>query len=166
LPHNNRVGDLDAFALGYAARSLGITLEEAERQLCREGGLLAVSGGYNDIRDIETQAGQGNPRARLSLDFLVHEACRWIGAFLVQLQGLDALVFTAGIGENSVALRSAIGKQLEPLGLRLDPARNAEVRGREGRITRDDSPIAAWVIPANEELVVAREVQRHLETTP
>jgi acetate kinase len=105
LPHNNRVGDLDAFALGTMMRTAGLSLDEAEQALCRDAGLKGLSGGYNDVRDLQAQAAQGNAKARLALDFLAYECRRWIGAFLVQLNGLDALVFTAGIGENQTALR-------------------------------------------------------------
>jgi acetate kinase len=163
LPHNNRVGDLDAFALGYAMRQLSITLDEAERQLCAESGLKGLSGGFNDLRDIETEAAAGNARARLALDFLAHEARRWIGSFHLELGGLDALVFTAGIGENSTALRSAICADLGGLGIRLDAAANARLRGREGAIGDPGAAVRVLVIPTNEEQVVAREVKRWLE---
>ena len=164
LPHNNRVGDLDAFALGTMMRTAGLSLDEAEQALCRDAGLKGLSGGYNDVRDLQAQADQGNPKARLALDFLAYECRRWIGAFLVQLNGLDALVFTAGIGENQTALRAAICADLDAFGIRLDPAANAALQGREGAIGAAGAPVRILVIPTNEELVVAREVQRHLES--
>ena len=164
LPHNNRVGDLDAFALGTMMRTAGLSLDEAEQALCRDAGLKGLSGGYNDVRDLQAQADQGNPKARLALDFLAYECRRWIGAFLVQLNGLDALVFTAGIGENQTALRAAICADLDAFGIRLDPAANAALQGREGSIGAAGAPVRILVIPTNEELVVAREVQRHLES--
>ncbi|MEI4861602.1 hypothetical protein Q8G41_28865, partial [Klebsiella pneumoniae] len=79
-------------------------LEQAEAALCQESGLKAVSGGYNDIRDVQRQAAEGNPRAQLALAVLVHQTRRWIGSFLAELNGADALVFTAGIGENDTAV--------------------------------------------------------------
>lgn len=164
LPHNNRVGDLDAFAVGTMVRTAGLSLDEAERELCRDAGLKGLSGGYNDVRDLATQAGQGNVRARLALDFLAHECRRWIGAFLVQLNGLDALVFTAGIGENQTLLRAAICERLDAFGIGLDPEANEVVRGCEGAIGAVNAPVKILVIPTNEELVVAREVRRHLES--
>jgi acetate kinase len=163
LPHNNRVGDLDAFALGYMMRSGGLSLDEAEKQLCTVSGLKGLSGGFNDVRDLAAQSEQGNARARLALDFLAHECRRWIGAFLIELNGLDALVFTAGIGENQAGLRTLICANLDGLGLRLDPAANEALRGVEGVINAADSPVKILVIPTNEELVVAREVYRHLQ---
>ncbi len=165
LPHNNRVGDLDAMAVPWVMRTLGLNLDEVERQLCREAGLKGISGVSNDIRDIQAAAEQGHPRARAALDFFVHEIRRWLGAYLVALGGLDALVFTAGIGENRPEIRAAVCAGLEAFGIALDPAQNAAARGREARISPPDRPVQVWVIPTNEELVVAREVKRYLERT-
>ena len=165
LPHNNRVGDLDAMAVPWVLRTLGLSLDEVERQLCREAGLKGVSGVSNDIRDIQAAAEQGHPRARAALDFFVHEIRRWLGAYLVELGGLDALVFTAGIGENRPEIRAAVCAGLEAFGIALDPAQNAAAQGRETRISPPDRPVQVWVIPTNEELVVAREVKRLLERT-
>ena len=162
LPHNNRVGDLDSFALPFLMRTTGLTLEEAEKLMCKESGLKALSGGYNDFRDIETQAAQGNARAKLALDVFVQEARHWIGSFFLQLNGADALVFTAGIGENRVGLRSAICANLDQLGIVLDPEKN-KATGQEAIISKDSSSVKVMVIPTNEELVVAREVKRFLD---
>lgn len=166
LPHNNRVGDLDAFAVPFVMRTLGLSLDEVERQLCRESGLKGVSGVSNDIRDIAQAAQQGSGAAKRALDLLVHEARRWIGAYLVQLNGADAIVFTAGIGENRAELRGEICAGLDQLGVVLDPGRNAAVRAAEGEISAPESRVRVWVIPTNEELVVAREVRRHLLAHP
>ncbi|MBE7500658.1 MAG: acetate kinase [Verrucomicrobiales bacterium] len=166
LPHNNRVGDLDAMAVPFLLRSQGLSLEEIEKQLCREGGLKGVSGVSNDIRDIQTAADQGHPRARLALDFFVHETRRWIGAYLAQLNGADALVFTAGIGENRAETRAAICAELDQLGVVLDPERNAATRAQEAVISPPGAKVTVMVIPTNEELVVAREVKRFLEHPP
>jgi acetate kinase len=163
LPHNNRTGDLDVFALGYVMRTTGISLDEAERILCKESGLKGLSGGFNDTRDLRAQAAQGNARARLALDFLGHEARRWIGAYLVELNGVDALVFTAGIGENTASLRAAICECLDQLGIVLDSEKNEATRAQEAEISAATSRVRVLVIPTNEELVVAREVKRHLE---
>ena len=103
LPQNNRVGELDSGAIPYAMRTLGISLDEAERQLTKESGLLGLSGVSNDIRDIVAAAGAGNPDARLAIDSLVHSIRHWTGAFMLEMGGIDALVFTAGIGENNAA---------------------------------------------------------------
>jgi acetate kinase len=161
LPQNNRVGDLDSAAVPFAMKALGLPLAEVERQLTKESGLLGLSGVSNDLRDILAAATQGNARARLALDVLVHSARHWLGAFYLQLNGCDALVFTAGIGENNPALRAAICANLDQLGLVLDPAKNSALHG-EGEISAADSRVKVFVIPANEELVVARETLRWL----
>lgn len=163
LPHNNRVGDLDAFALPFVMRTLHIGLDEAERVLCKESGLLGLSGVSNDFRDIGAQAKQGNPRARMALDVLVHQARHWIGAYFLDLNGADALVFTAGIGENCAEVRHAICARLDQVGIALDPALNATARAQEAIISGVDSRVKVMVIPTNEELVVAREAKRLLE---
>lgn len=162
LPHNNRVGDLDAFAIPFVMRSLGLSIEDVERHLCKESGLKGVSGVSNDVRDIDAAAKSGHPRAQLALDLFVHEARRWIGAFLVELNGLDALVFTAGIGENRTELREAICRNLQSFGIELDPAVNASTRAQEAVLSPAHARVKVLVIPTNEELVVAREVRRLL----
>lgn len=159
LPHNNRVGDLDSFAIPFMMRSAGLSLEEVERQLCKESGLKGLSGGYNDIRDVQTQAGQGSAAAILALEVFVHNARHWIGSYFLQLNGADAIVFTAGIGENRAELREAICANLDQLGIALDPALN---KATEGIISAPNSKVKVIVIPTNEELVVAREVKRFL----
>jgi acetate kinase len=166
LPHNNRVGDLDAMAVPFAQRALGLSLDEVERQLAKDGGLKGVSGVSNDIRDIQAAADQGNVRARQAIDFFVHEIRRWIGGYLVELGGLDALVFTAGIGENRSEIRAAVCAGLDSFGIALDPAANITTRATEAVISANDRPVRVMVIPTNEELVVAREVKRFLEQPP
>lgn len=165
LPHNNRVGDLDAEAIPYAVRTLGITLEEAQRQLSKEAGLKGLSGVSNDIRDILEAARQGNANAQLALDVFVASARHWIGAYLFEMGGADAIVFTAGIGENQSEIRAAICAGLQGLGIELDAALNEATRRTEAFISSAASRIKLMVIPTNEELVVARETKRLLETT-
>jgi len=162
LPQNNRVGDLDSGAIPYAMRTLGISLDEAERQLTKESGLLGLSGVSNDIRDVREAASNGNKDAQLALDSLVHSIRHWIGAFMIELGGIDALVFTAGIGENNADTRAAVCAGLEGFGLQLDPEKNAACRATEADIATDESTARILVIPANEELVLAREVFRKL----
>jgi acetate kinase len=163
LPQNNRVGDLDAFAIPLLVRTLGLPLEEIERLLCKESGLKGLSGGPNDMRDIEARAAAGDERARLSLDVFAHQARHWIGAHLAALGGTDALVFTAGIGENAPALRARIVDRLAALGIALDPHKNAAALGQEAEIGAAGHAVRVFTIPTNEELVVAREARRLLE---
>jgi acetate kinase len=163
LPQNDRVGDLDSFVLPFLMRSTGLTLDEAEKQMCRESGLKALSGGYNDVRDIAGEATRGNSRAQLALDVLIHQARHWIGSLFLQLNGVDALVFTAGIGENHPPIRRAVCDNLSELGVLLDQEKNSVTRATEATISAPASRVKVMVIPTNEELVVAREVKRFLE---
>ena len=162
LPQNNRVGDLDSGAIPYAMRTLGISLDEAERQLTKESGLLGLSGVSNDARDINLAAAAGNADAQLAIDANVRSIRHWIGAFLIELGGLDALVFTAGIGENGASTRAEVCAGLEAFGIVLDPSKNDACRATEAVVSSDTSPVKIMVIPANEELVLAREVYRKL----
>ncbi|MEI7533548.1 MAG: acetate/propionate family kinase [Verrucomicrobiae bacterium] len=163
LPQNNRVGDLDAEALPYAVKTLGISVEEAQKQLGKQGGLLGVSGVSNDVRDIGEAASKGNANAKLALDVFVASARHWIGSYFLQLNGADAIVFTAGTGENRAELRAAICANLENLGIKLDAEKNNSTRATEAVISTADSAVKIFVIPTNEELVVAREAKRFLE---
>ena len=163
LPQNNRVGDLDAEALPYAVKTLGISVEEAQRQLTKESGLKGLSGVSNDIRDVTEASGQGNANAKLALDVFVANARHWVGSYYFEMGGADAIVFTAGIGENRAELRAAICANLEEIGIDLDSGLNAGTRATEAVISRPTSRVKLLVIPTNEELVVARETKRLLE---
>ena len=163
LPQNNRVGDLDAEALPYAVKTLGLSLEEAQRQLSKESGLKGLSGVSNDIRDILEAAHAGNAAAKMSVDVFVASARHWIGSYFFELNGADAIVFTAGTGENRPEIRAAICANLDQLGIVLDPEKNQSTRAAEAVISAANSRVKILVIPTNEELVVAREVKRFLE---
>ena len=162
LPQNNRVGDLDAEALPYAVKALGISIEEAQKQLTKLSGMLGLSGVSNDMRDIAAAANKGNAKARLALDIFIASTRHWMGSYYLQMNGADAIVFTAGTGENQADIRAAICANLENLGIKLDAAKNAAARATESVISAADSAVKIFVIPTNEELVVAREARRHL----
>ncbi len=165
LPHNNRVGDLDSMAVPYVVRSLGISINEAERQLCKESGLKGLSGGLsNDIRDIQEAQAKGNEKAKIAIDVFVASARHWIGSYFFEMNGADAIVFTAGIGENRTELRAAICANLEQLGIELDVDKNKSTRAQEAVISASNSRVKVLVIPTNEELVVGREAKRLIET--
>jgi len=163
LPQNNRVGDLDSMAIPLAMKRLGLTLEEVERVLTKESGLLGLSGVSNDIRDIRAAADEGNARAQLARDFLAGAVRDWIGTYFFGMGGADRIVFTAGIGENDADLRAKVLSGLEEVGIVLDPAKNESAEKGERRISADDSRTEVWVIPANEEWVVARETRRFIQ---
>ena len=165
LPQNNRVGDLDAEAIPYAVKSLGITIEEAQRQLAKESGLKGISAVSNDIRDVIEASEKGNPNAKLAVETYIASARHWIGSYFFEMGGADAIVFTAGIGENRVDIRSAICANLEGLGIDLESVLNASTRASEAVISKTASRVKLMVIPTNEELVVAREAKRLLENS-
>jgi acetate kinase len=162
LPHNNRVGDFDAFAITKLLKQ-GIELDEIFRRLAKEGGLLGMSGLSPDMRDIERAAAAGDSRAKLAIGAFVESARHYIGSSLVALGGCDVLVFTGGMGENAVTLRSAICKDLNFAGLILDPQKN-QTRATETCISKVESSGQIWVVPTNEELIVALETESVLNT--
>jgi acetate kinase len=153
--HCNRVGDFDAFALQKLLKG-GLGLEEIFRKLGKEGGLLGMSGVSPDMRDVERAAAEGNARARLAVEAFVESVRSFIGQYLVALGGCDVLAFTGGIGENGVAIREAICRGMEWAGIELDTAKN-QVRGKEERISKVESGVQIWIVPTNEELIVARQ---------
>ncbi len=162
LPQNNRSGDLDPFALLHVMREKKLSVEETERVLSTESGLKALSGGDNDLRDIKTRADTGDAPAQTAIDVLVAQIRHWIGAFYLNLNGLDGLVFTAGIGENNPWLRRRICTGLDELGIVLDPSANEANLAAEGVVSAPETPVSIMIIPTNEELVVAREAHRLL----
>ncbi|MFT3788249.1 MAG: acetate/propionate family kinase [Tepidisphaeraceae bacterium] len=155
LPQNNRVGDFDTFALLKLLKT-GLSVDDVLKKLGKESGLLGMSGVSNDMRDIEKAAADGNARATLALDAFADSVRSYIGQYLVALGGIDVLSFSGGIGENGTAMRKAICAGLDFVGLKLDDSKN-NVRGREARISAADSRGQIWVVPTNEELVVARQ---------
>lgn len=158
LPHNNRVGDFDPFALPVLMRATGKTLEQLLDDLANRSGLLGLSGGMNDLRDIEQAAEQGSIPARQAIDVFIASVRHYLGAYLLLLNGADAIVFTGGIGENSAAMRSAVCASLDWFGIYLDPVRNKETK-YESPIHSDRSRVQLWIMPTNEELIVARQAR-------
>ncbi len=163
LPQNNRVGDFDPFALPMLMRRTGKSLDELLEVLANHGGLLGLSGMSGDVRDLETAAAAGNTRAQLALDMFTTGVRHYLGAYLVELGGADAIVFTGGIGENSASIRSSVCRDLQELGIVLDADKNATARG-ESRIDAAASRVQLWIMPTNEELIVARQCKQFLET--
>ncbi len=157
LPQNNRVGDFDCFALIYLARNLGLGLDHVEKALTTQAGLKGMSGlPTGDLRDIRNAAAAGDRNATIAFKVLVNQIRKYIGQFLVALDGADVLIFTAGIGENDVALREAVCANLGFCGLELDVDKNRSTRAAEAVISTPTSRIEVRVIPTNEEIIIAR----------
>ncbi len=156
LPQNNRVGDIDVFAVLHMMKKLGLGPDEMAKLLGGHSGLAGISGTSGDLRDLEEAAAKGSARARLALDVFVLAIRHYVGAFLLELGGLDVITFSGGIGENSAAIRAAALKGLVPFGVELDEENNAALKG-EGEISTLRSLVKVLVIPANEESILARE---------
>ena len=156
LPQNNRVGDIDAFAVLYMMKKLNVDADEMARILGCQSGLAGISGTSGDMRDLDEAAAAGSKRARLALDVFVRAIRHYLGAFLLELGGLDVITFSGGIGENSADIRSAVCRNLGAFGVELDESANRTVR-KTGSIAKEVSAVKVMVIPADEEIIVARE---------
>lgn len=157
LVMGTRSGDLDPGLPNYLAKNLGYDIEQINRLLNHESGMLGISGVDSDFRAIESAAAQGNQRCQLALEIFCYQLAKYVASYLVTLGKLDALVFTGGVGENSQLVRSMTIGLLAPLGFTLNAERNRlHGRGSNGLVTEDDS-IAALVVPTNEELRIAQD---------
>lgn len=160
LMMGTRSGDLDPAVVPYTINKEDLTLNEVNSMLNKHSGLLAVSGLSSDMREIVQAMEEGHEQARLAFEMYAYRIRKYIGAYAAAMNGLDAVVFTAGVGENSDVLRKSVCEGLTFLGIQLDDDRNA-VRSHEPRaVTKDGSPVAALVIPTNEELLIARDTYR------
>lgn len=151
-----RSGDLDPAILEFIAKKENLTIEEINNILNKKSGLLGVSGVSSDGRDLEAAASEGNPRAKLAQDAFNYRVIKYIGAYAAAMNGVDAIAFTAGIGENDKKVRAAVCANLEYLGVKLDAEKN-DIRGEEKVISADDSKVKVLLVPTNEELAIARE---------
>jgi acetate kinase len=156
LPHSNRAGDIDVYALFYKMQ-LGESLEDIRYELEHKSGMLGLSGVSGDMRDIEDAALQGNKQAALAIDVFCYAVISYIGSYHVILGGLDDLVYTAWIGEKSPIVRKNVCERLGALGITINDKANTEGKG-ERLISGADSKVKVWVIPTNEELQVARQI--------
>jgi acetate kinase len=156
IPHNHRVGDMDVFAVLHMMKKLLMSPDEMALMLGSCSGLAGISGKGGDVRDLERAATLGDHRSKLALDVYVHSIRHYIGAFMLALGGLDAITFSGGTGENSARIRSAVLMNLANFGVQLEEERNRTVKG-EGVISSDESLVKVMVVPANEEIVIARE---------
>ena len=156
LVMGSRSGDIDACMIPYIMSKTGETLDEVINDLNKKSGYLGISGISSDSRDIEDGVKEGNVRCVLAQQLYVKRVVEYIAKYYVELQGIDALVFTAGVGENSIATRKAIIDQLAVLGIKLDEEAN-NVRGKETLISSNDSSVKIYVIPTDEEVMIARD---------
>ena len=156
VPMGTRSGDLDAAVAQFVMNKYNMTADECLNMLNKKSGVLALSGVSSDFRDIEIEAEKGNEDCLLALDKFAYEVRKYIGSYAAALGGLDCLVFTAGVGENSGEMRERICQGLEFLGVKLDAEKN-KVRGKEMLVSAEDSKVAVWVIPTNEELMIAQD---------
>ena len=156
FPMGTRSGDIDATILEYLMGRYGYDIKEMLNILNKKSGVLGISGVSSDFRDIEAAADEGNERAKLALEKFEYEVKKFIGAYASAMGGVDAILFTAGVGENSAEMRARICKGLEYMGVKLDEEKN-KVRGKEAVISADDSKVKIFVIPTNEELMIAMD---------
>ena len=156
IPMCARSGDLDPSIVTYLMKKENLTPDEMELILNKESGILGLSGVSADFRDIEAEAAKGNKRAELAISAYAYKVAQYIAQYIVSLGGLDTIVFTAGIGENQYNARRRICENLKCFGVEIDEAKNHEFRD-EGRISSPNSKVEVWVVPTNEELMIARE---------
>ncbi len=161
LMMGSRSGDIDATLIPYIMGKTGETLEEVINDLNKKSGYLGVSGVSSDSRDIEEAAAAGNERAILSQEMYVEKIVNYIAEYYLELGGADAIVFTAGVGENSKDTRKAIVDKLAPLGIKIDEEKN-NIRGEEALISTEDSSVKVYVIPTDEEVMIARDTYKFI----
>ncbi len=152
-----RTGALDPSAVTFVMEKHNFTPEQMSDYMNKKSGFLGVSGVGSDNRDVSAAADAGNKRAKLSKDMLVYQIKKYIGSYAAVMNGLDAVLFTGGIGENAPDVREAVCADMDVLGIKLDTVANAGVKGKLTKISQSDSKVEIWVVPTNEELLIARD---------
>jgi acetate kinase len=158
LVMGTRCGDIDPAIVTFLMNNKKMTAEQVDNLMNKKSGVLGISGVSSDFRDIETAAAEGNKRAQLALDKFDYTVRKYIGSYAAAMGGIDVLVFTAGLGENSASNRFNICKGLEFLGIEIDEAKN-NTRGKEVEVSKEGSKVKVFVIPTNEELMIARDTK-------
>lgn len=158
LVMGTRCGEIDPAIIPFLMKKEGMTPDQMDEYLNKKSGVLGISGVSSDFRDIEDAAGEGNERAQLALDVFAYKVRKYVGGYVASMGGVDAIVFTAGLGENSIEMRDKICNGLEYLGTRIDHEKN-NVRGKAQEISVDGAKVKIFVIPTNEELVIARDTK-------
>ena len=156
LPMGTRCGSIDVSIIEYLMENHNMTIDEVMNILNKKSGMLGVSGVSSDFRDLEKAADEGNERAKLAIDMFCYKTHKRIGSAAAAMNGIDVLIFTAGVGENSPELREKIASGLDFMGVKIDHTKNM-VRGKEAIVSTDDSRVKILVIPTNEELVIAQD---------
>ncbi len=152
-----RCGDIDPAIVPYLMDAMNISAKEMDTYMNKKSGVLGLSGVSSDFRDLWRAAGQGNERARFALEVFCYTVKKYIGSYAAAMGGTDAIIFTAGIGENDHKIREMCVDGLEFMGAHIDKEKNASVRGKETRISTDGSKVEIWCVPTNEELAIAKE---------
>jgi acetate kinase len=162
LVMGTRSGDLDAAIIEFICSKEGLTVQEVESLLNKQSGLLGISGLTNDMRELVAEAEESNDRrAELAIEIFCYRAAKYIGSYIVAMNGADAIIFTGGIGENSSLIRAKICEQLKWLGIEIDDAQNENcIKGQTGIVSKENSRLKICVIPTNEELLIARDTAR------
>ena len=157
VPMGTRSGDIDACVVQFICNKYGMSVDDCLTMLNKKSGVLALSDGLSsDFRDLEAGADQGNEACKLALEKFYYEVAKYVGAYAAALNGIDVLTFTAGVGENGVTTRQAVCDYLGFMGVKIDPEKN-KIRGKETLISTPDSKVQVWVIPTNEELMIAQD---------
>ena len=156
VPMGTRSGDIDACVVQFICNKYNMSVDDCLNMLNKKSGMLAMSGVSSDFRDLEDGAASGNENCRLALDKFAYEVAKYVGAYAAALNGIDVLTFTAGVGENGVATRKAVCDYLSFMGVEIDPEKN-NTRGKEICISTPNSKVQVWVVPTNEELMIAQD---------
>ncbi|RQD70352.1 MAG: acetate kinase [Tindallia sp. MSAO_Bac2] len=159
LVMGTRCGDIDPAIISYIMDKENMSIDDVNNIMNKKSGVLGISGVSSDFRDIEEAAEQGNERAKIALEIFYKKVTKYIGAYAAEMGGLDAIVFTAGLGENSDTARKQICKSLSFMGATIDDSKNDGVRGKETIVSTDDSKVKIVLMPTNEELMIARETK-------
>ncbi len=164
VPMGTRSGDIDACVVQFICNKYGMTVDECLNMLNKKSGVLAISGVSSDFRDLEDGDAKGDENCTLALNKFFYEVAKYIGAYTAALNGIDVLTFTAGVGENGPETRAAICEYLGFMGVKIDAEKN-KVRGKEALISTPDSKVQVWVIPTNEELMIAQDTAELVNAT-
>lgn len=157
LMMGTRCGDIDAGAVAFLQNQLHLDADGISNLLNKKSGVLGVTGISSDMRDVENAARQGNHRAQLALDMYFYRIRKYVGAYAAAMGGVDIIVFTAGVGENQPGMREAVCKDMEWMGVKIDEALNAQIRGKECVISTPDSKVTVCIVPTDEELMIATD---------